>query len=109
MTSPPQAFAPSSQLPSTAPSSAIPTPTNNNVNINVPTPAPFSTTTSPVTSPSVDPSHLHPNMTLIWAEAIDTFISRVAHASHVNEHLDAVFNNMRGIIGLPRDPYTGTT
>jgi hypothetical protein len=107
ITSPPQAFIPS-QIPSTQSANALSTPTNNIQNANIASPTPSSHTLL-VATPSTLPAS-HQNMTLVWGEAIDTFIRQVtSKTSHGNEHSDAVLSNMRGIIGLPRELYGETT
>jgi hypothetical protein len=44
-------------------------------------------------------------MTLIWAQAIDTFIKNVSpNSTHTNEHLDAMMSNMLEITSVERIP-----
>ncbi|KAJ2962284.1 hypothetical protein NQZ79_g2501 [Umbelopsis isabellina] len=108
VTTPPQDFAvaPLSSSMQIGPSST-PTPSDGNTGssgsstpLSPSTPSSSSSTPSstslPVTSPT--PSA---NLTHVWEEAIDSFISHVT-SNHTNEHMDAVMGNMHEIVEIAR-------
>ncbi|KAI8577699.1 hypothetical protein K450DRAFT_250443 [Umbelopsis ramanniana AG] len=79
-------------------SAAIPSGTQNLINAHA---SPTASSTSSLT-PSPSPSQ---NMTLIWSQAIDSFIKDVSsNTTHINEHLDAMIGNMLEITGVERIP-----
>ncbi|CAM0135335.1 unnamed protein product [Umbelopsis sp. WA50703] len=99
VTSPPQNFV-VSPVPSSVQISASSTPTPSNSNTVSSGSSSPSSTSSPVTTPT--PSA---NITQLWEEAIDLFISHVtSELNHTNEHMDAVIGNMHDIVELARLP-----
>ncbi|KAH8556206.1 hypothetical protein BGW37DRAFT_471496 [Umbelopsis sp. PMI_123] len=93
-------------IPTSLPSTSVPSPTNDILNAAA---SPITSSISlPTSLPTSSPSSMK-NMTLIWEEAINTFIKDViSNSTHANNHQDEIIGNMRGIMGLERKPHSET-